>query len=326
MIKFGVLGAANITPRALVYPCMDEPDAFINVIGARSRESAEGFAHYHGIGNVVDDYTAVVEHEQVNAVYVPLPITSHHEWTIKALRAGKHVLCEKSLAANADEAIEMAAVAKETGLVLMDAFHYRYHPLFVRAKQIYDSGILGNITDITAIFHVGSSPDPTDIRMQYETGGGVTMDIGCYPISWVRHLTGSEPLEVKAKAEVGPPEVDLYLEAEMNFPAGIVAKISGDMRPSASFQASIAVTGDEGSLAVNNPLVPQMGNSLELVIGGEISVETFSRRATYSYQLDAFINAVEKGGEVITGADDAVAQMKVIDQCYLAAGLPLRGL
>lgn len=326
MIRFGTLGTAKITPRALVYPCVDEPQAIIRVIGARSRERAAAFAHHHGIGTVVDDYAAVVEHEKVNAVYVPLPITAHHEWAIKALHAGKHVLCEKSFAANATEAIEMAAVAEETGLVLMDAFHYRYHPIFLRAKEIYDSGVLGAVSEITAAFHIPASPDPSDIRMLYEMGGGVTMDIGCYPISWVRHITGQEPLEVKASAEVGPPDVDLYLESHMVFPGGIRVRTSGDMRSSATFKASLEVTGDRGRMKVNNPLVPQIGHSLELNVDGETTIETFSRRATYGYQLDAFINAVENGAGILTGPEDAVNQMKVIDRCYEAAGLPLRGL
>jgi predicted dehydrogenase len=325
MIKFGVLGAAKITPRALVYPCMDEPNAFIRVIGARSHDRAASFAEHHGIPSVVSDYASVIADESINSIYIPLPISNHREWAIKALNAGKHVLCEKSFAANANEAQEMADAAKRTGLVLMDAFHYRYHPIFIRAKQIYDGGGLGAVREVNAAFHVPAAPDPSDIRMNYETAGGVTMDIGCYPISWVRHITGAEPEEVKAVAEVGPPNVDLYMTTEMRFPEDIKVTTSGDMRSSATFDASLVVTGDKGVMTVTNPLVPQMGNSIELIIDGKTSVETFSRRPTYSYQLDAFIGAVEKGGSLFTGPEDAVKQMKLIDRCYEAAGLPLRG-
>ncbi len=326
MIRFGTLGTANITPRALVYPCVDEPNAMISVIGARSRERARGFAEYHHIRHVVDDYTAVVTHDKVNAVYIPLLITAHHEWTIKALRAGKHVLCEKSFASNANEAMEMAAVAEETGLVLMDAFHYRYHPIFIRAREIYTSGVLGNIREISAAFHIPVPVDGDNIRLQYETGGGVTMDIGCYPISWVRHITGEEPVDVTAEAEVGPPEVDLYLATEMTFPGGIKATTSGDMRPDTTFKAELKVIGELGTMSVNNPLVPQIGNSIELNVDGETTLETFDRRSTYGYQLDAFISAVEQGTALFTGPEDAVNQMKLIDRCYESAGLRLRGL
>ena len=326
MIRFGTLGTANITPRALVYPCVDEPRAIIKVIGARSRKRAQEFAKYHHIRHVVDGYTEVVTNDKINAVYVPLPITAHHEWTIKALRAGKHVLCEKSFASNAREAIEMAAVAEESGLVLMDAFHYRYHPIFIRAMEIYSSGALGPIHEISAAFHIPVPPDRNNIRMQYKTGGGVTMDIGCYPISWVRHITGEEPVDVTAETEVGPPEVDLFLAAEMTFPGGIRATTSGDMRPDATFKAELKVVGELGTMTVNNPLVPQSGNSIELHIEGNTTVETFDRRATYGYQLDAFISAVEQGTSLLTGPQDAVKQMKVIDQCYESVGLRVRGL
>lgn len=325
MIRFGTLGAAMITPRALVYPCVDEPRAFIYAIAARDRGKAEGFAKHASIPQVLDNYQAVVEHPKVDAVYNPLHITAHHEWTIKALQQGKHVLCEKSFASNAREAEEMAAVANETGKVLMDAFHYRYHPIFIRAKEIVDSGVLGKITEIEGAFHIPVT-DPDSIRLQYATGGGVTMDIGCYPISWLRHITGEEPEEIKAQAEVGPPDVDLMLETEMRFPGGIIGRTSGDMRKNASFRADLVVKGDKGTMVVRNPLVPQMGNQIELTLGSEISTETFDRRPTYGYQLDAFLDAIEKGSSLYTDADDAVHQMRVIDECYTAAGLPLRGL
>jgi len=324
MIRFGTLGAAAITPRALIFPCVDEPRANVSVIAARDRDRAEGFARYHNIPRVVDDYQQVIEHDKVDAVYVPLHIPAHHEWTIKALRAGKHVLCEKSLACNAAEASEMAAVARETGRVLMDAFHYRYHPVFLRAREIYASGMLGDIEKVDAAFHIPVT-DPNNIRMKYETGGGVTMDIGCYPISWVRHITGVEPLEVSAVAETGPPDVDVMLKTQMVFPEGIAGTTSGDMRPAATFTAYVRVIGSRGSLKVNNPIVPQNGHLIELTVDGDSNTETLDRRPTYGYQLDAFLAAVEDGAPLLTDGEDGARQMMVIDRCYEAAGLPLRG-
>jgi predicted dehydrogenase len=324
MIRFGTLGAAAITPRALIAPCMDEPRAIVYAIAARDRDRAEGYARYAGIRHVLDDYQQVIDHPKVTAIYNPLPIHLHHEWTIKALRAGKHVLCEKSFASNAVEAQEMAGVAAETGLVLMEAFHYRYHPMFVRAKEIFDSGALGTIREIRAEFDVPAT-DPNNIRMNYRTGGGVTMDIGCYPISWARHITGEEPNEVAAHAQVGPPFVDVMLSATLKFPSGIVARTSGDMRASATFKAELEVKGDAGTMLLVNPLLPQSGHQIRVTTRDGTTIETLDRRATFGYQLDAFIDAVENGKPLLTGADDAVKQMRVIDRCYRAAGLPLRG-
>lgn len=324
MITFGTLGAARITPSALIYPAMNEPRARISVIAARDRQRAEAFANAHHIRTVCDNYDEVVTHGHINAVYNPLHIPAHHPWTIKALNAGKHVLCEKSLASNAREAAEMQALAKEKSLVLMDAFHYRYHPLFARMVEIVQGGELGDIISIDAAFHVPVR-GAEDIRMNYSLGGGVTMDIGCYPISWVRHLTGKEPKVIGATAEVGPPNVDLVLSAKLDID-GIGVTTTGDMRESTAFKAEICVKGSLGKMLVNNVVAPQMGHLLTLDLNGKVTHETVDRRPSYCYQLDAFIEAVENGGPVLTDGEDAVKQMTVIDRCYEAAGLPIRGL
>ena len=324
MIRFGMLGAAKIAPRALLDPCTDENRAEVHCIAARDPARAENFAREHGIPSVHAEYRDVIDDPAVDAVYIPLPISAHHRWTLEALQAGKHVLCEKSFASNAAEAEEMARAARSADRVVMDAFHYRYHPVFARAREIVESGGIGRVSRIEADVHVAIT-NPADIRMNYETGGGVTMDIGCYPISWARHITGEEPSEVRARAEVGPPGVDLFLQAQFRFPSGIEATLTGDMRPGAAFRADLKVFGELGTLFVRNPLAPQMGHSIEIDREGRESREELSLRPSYAYQLDAFIDAIEKDQPVLTGPDDAVNQMRAIDRCYEAAGLPLRG-
>ncbi|MDC0214460.1 Gfo/Idh/MocA family oxidoreductase [Gammaproteobacteria bacterium] len=325
MIKFGTVSTANITPRALIYPCVDEPNAMVGCVASRDKARAEGFAQWHGIPQVHGNYESVIDDDRINAFYNPLPISMHKEWSIRALEAGKHVLCEKSFASNELEAQEIAEVAKRTELVAMDAFHYRYHPVFIRAKQILDQGELGRVHHIEAAFHVPIS-DPKNIRFDYALGGGVTMDIGCYPISWVRHLVGEEPEVGAATSQIGPPDVDVFLEADLVFPSGVTAKISGDMREKAQFKMDFKVHAERGTLYVRNPLIPQNGHIIEVSIEGEKRTETCDRRPTYSYQLDAFIAAIENQSPLFTGCEDAVKQMRVIDSCYKAAGLPVRGL
>lgn len=324
MIRFGILGAARIAPRALLYPCLDEPRARVVALAARDRQRAQAFAAAHHIPEVLDGYQAVIDHPKVDAVYIPLPIDAHCEWTLQALAAGKHVLCEKSFACNAGEAGQMAAAARQHQRVVMDAFHYRYHPLFHRARQIVAEGLLGEIEAIDAAFHAPIT-DTADIRMNYTTGGGVTMDIGCYPLSWVRHISGAEPAVIGATAETGPPRVDVMLRSELELPGGIRATTSADMRADVRFKAELVVAGSRGRMRVVNPLVPQVGHRLELQIGEQTTVETFDRRPSYGYQLDAFLDAVEDGKPLLTDADDGLRQMQLIDRCYQAAGLPLRG-
>lgn len=326
MIRIGTLGAARITPRALIYPAVDEPNVRIDAIAARDASRSEGFAQYHNISRVLDSYADVVTDSKLDAIYNPLPISAHRDLTIQALSAGKHVLCEKSFACNEAEARDMQAAAESNDRIVMDAFHYRYHPLFHSAREVIANGELGDIESIAADFHTPVPMDPTDIRMIYETGGGVTMDIGCYPISWVRHLMAAEPTVLSASAEVGPPHVDVFLTAEFEFPGGTRAVITGDMRGGKPFTANVVVKGTRGEMQINNPLVPQMGHSLETTIGSRRDVRQFDRRATYGYQLDAFLQAIQTGKPPLTDGKDAVSQMRVIDRCYEAAGLPLRGM
>ena len=213
----------------------------------------------------------------------------------------------------------MASVSRDTGLVLLEAFHYRYHPLFLRALEIVKSAI----EHIEARFVVGT-PKPDDIRMHYETGGGATMDMGCYPISWLRHITGEEPEVVSATAEVGNPEVDLKLEVQYRLANGATAQTIGSMCEKA-FGADLKVRGSKGSMLVVNPLAPQAGHKLELTVDGKTSREEVTRRPTYAFQLDAFVDAIRNGTPQPTDAEDAVKQMRVIDAAYLAAGMKIRG-
>src|SRR5690606_16634605 len=144
-------------------------------------------------------YESLLASPDVDAIYNPLPNALHGPWTIRALEAGKHVLCEKPLASNADEAVRMAEVAARTGKRLVEAFHWRYHPLAERMRQIVASGELGRLREVSSYFCVPLVL-PRDIRFDYALGGGATMDLGCYAIHQMRHLVGGEPEVVRARA------------------------------------------------------------------------------------------------------------------------------
>lgn len=313
-----------IAPAALTDPASKNDDVIVAAVAARDRSRAEQFASKHGIETVYDTYDEVIADPTLDAIYNPLPISHHKEYSIKALRAGKHVLCEKSFSLNAAEARDMAAVGDETGLVLIEAFHYRYHPVFQKALEIVDSGILGELQHIDAQFIVGT-PNKENIRMIYETGGGATMDMGCYPISWLRHISRQEPRVTNATAVEGDPQIDLSLEVEYELDGGVTAKTAGAMNQR-TFAADMTVTGSQGELFVRNPLVPQHGNQVKLTVDGETKFdEELTRRPTYEYQLEAFVDAVRNGTPLPTDAHDAIKQMEVIDAAYTAAGLKPRG-
>ncbi len=203
-LRVGVLGAARIAPAAIVGPARRNPEVEVVAVAARHRGRAESFAAKHGIGRVVDSYEQLVSDPEVDAVYNPLPNGLHGRWTMAAVAAGKHVLCEKPFTANAEEAREVAAAAEGSGLVVMEAFHYRYHPLFARVLDLIATGAVGTVRHVEAqlCFPLLSAKD---IRWDLALAGGATMDAGCYPIHMVRHLVGAEPSVTSARARLRSP-------------------------------------------------------------------------------------------------------------------------
>jgi predicted dehydrogenase len=324
-LRFGILGAARIAPAGLVYPAADVAGIELACVAARDPARARVFAAEHDIPVVLDSYADVIAAD-VDAIYIALPISAHHDWTLAALAAGKHVLCEKALANNAREAAAMAAAADQAGCLLMEAFHYRYHPLFLRVLELLRAGAIGQLRRIEGDFavpHIHAG----DIRLDFATGGGGLMDLGTYPVHWLRHVSGLEPEVRSATARTGPAEVDIVMEAELGFPGAphLTGRIRSSMDPAEPLVARLVIEGDDGRMVVTNPLAPQMGHDLLLENAGGTLHEQVDRTPSYTYQLEAFATAVRDGTPVPTDGHDGTANMRVIDAIYRAAGLRLRG-
>jgi predicted dehydrogenase len=325
-LRIGTLGAARITPPALVRPARQIPEVEVVAVAARDRERASAFAEKHGIPRVLDDYEALVTDPDIDAIYNPLPNGLHAEWTERALAAGKHVLCEKPFAANAAEAERVAAVAADTPLVVMEAFHYRYHPVAERMRLIAQSGEIGELRRIETSMCI-PLPLPKDIRYRYDLAGGAVMDVGCYAIHMNRLIAGSEPRVVSARAKTVKPNVDRWMRAELRYSDGLSGRMTCALLSSAVLKIGIKVTGDLGTLTVFNATGPQMGYRMTVRANGtkeRVKVDG-ARKPTYAYQLEAFTEAVLRGGPVLTPPADSIANMRVVDAIYQAAGLPVRG-
>ena len=323
MLRIGILGAARIAPTALVKPAGRTGRVVVTAVAARDRTKAEAFAKKHKIPRVLDSYADLIEDSEIDAVYNPLPNGLHGYWTIEAIKAGKHVLCEKPFTANADEARTVAAAANGTpGLIVMEAFHYQYHPLAKRLVEIVRSGELGNITDIDVAF---SAPlwRKGDIRYQLALAGGATMDMGCYPVSLLR-LLAPGPRVINASAKLSSPGVDRAMDAHFSLPDGGRAHIGCSMFSSSILRMHVDVIGDNGKVSVFHPFGPQYGHRMKVTTTLGTRRERFSRKATYDFQLEAFVAAVEDGASIPTTATDAIRTMELIDSIYLAAGLPAR--
>ncbi len=332
-IRVGILGAAAIAPQAMIVPAREVDGVEVAAVAARDRGRAEGFAAEHAIPVVEADYRALCRSDQVDAVYVALPASHHRDWSIEALRAGKDVLCEKPIALNAGEAAEMVAVAAETDRLLMEAFHWRYHPLAARVKELVDTR-LGRLQSVSAVFTV-AIPDRSNIRYQLDLGGGSLMDLGCYPLQWVRHVAGGEPTVLEATAVQGPAGVDVSFTARLRFESGrgqaadglgdVEAEIHCSMADDVGMVATLSATGSDGRLDVVNPLAPQRGNSLTLETADGVETERIESASTYHHQLVAFRDAITTRVAPPTGGTDSIATMAAIDACYRAAGMRRRG-
>ncbi len=322
-VRIGILSAAKVAPQALVNPAKTNNDVVVAAVAAREVSRARAFAARHGIEQVHGSYEALINDPDLDAVYIPLPNGLHGKWTRAAMAAGKHVLCEKPFTANAGEAREIAGLVRASDVTVMEAFHYRYHPLTMRIEQIIASGELGELRHVEAAICFPLRKF-SDIRYDYRLAGGATMDAGCYAVHMARMFGGSTPDVVSAQAKLRSPNVDRAMTAELRFSAGHTGRIRCSMWSSNLLRISAKVVGDRGELRVLNPILPQVFHRLSVRSDEGKRTERFSRRPSYEFQLDAFAGAVLRGEPVKTTPADAIENMTVIDAIYRAAGLPLR--
>ena len=324
-IRIGTLGASRIAPAALINPARNNVLAEVVAVAARDQSHAEKYARKHGIPQVHTTYESLIADDNIDAIYNPLPNSLHAEWTIRALEAGKHVLCEKPLASNAGEARQMAETADTQNRFLMEAFHWRYHTMAKRIIEIVQSGQLGVIKHIAASLCVPYVL-PGDIRYRLDLAGGAMMDLGAYTVSMLRHVSGEEPQVVSAKSALSSPGVDRLMEATFEFPGGATGRLQASLFSHKLFAIWLHVEGETGTLYARNPVMPQMGLAKVKITTHEgTQTEQFGKPTSYEEQLVAFVDLVKNHTAVPTDGWDGVRNMQVIDDVYRAAGMPLRG-
>lgn len=340
-LRIGILGAADIAPSALIWPVGKRKDVVVVAVAARNMEKARTYAQKHGIPKVLASYEALISDPEIDAIYNPLPNGLHWKWTEQALKAGKHVLCEKPMASNAREAYAMQQTAMKAKRVLMEAFHYRFHPAANRLEQIVRSGELGKVKHIETRGELPWNFAPeSDIRFNVggsdsRLAGGALMDIGCYAVNCFRLLAGEEPTVVNATATETFPGVDGVFEAHLSLSGGGTGKITASMKkpllvaePPFVFRG--LVIGEKATLFIENFIVPFIYHYIEIVPrnGSQKRIEkVYGTGATsYEYQLDAFVDVVRglRDLHVAGTPEDAVKNMALIDQMYSAAGLQPR--
>ncbi len=317
-VRWGVLSTANIGRAAVVPAIRGSSNGELVAVASRDLERARAFAGANGIPEALGSYEALLERDDVDAVYVPLPNSLHRAWTIRAAAAGKHVLCEKPLALDATECREMAAAARDAGVRLMEAFMYRFHP---RTEQVIDwvrRGRLGRVGAVRSVFTFRlRSPD--NIRLDPELGGGSLMDVGCYCVNVSRTLVGEEPVEAQATARWTDGGVDEAMAGILRFPSGAVAHF--DCALTLERSEAYEVAGTDGQLRVPAAFLPGTDDVEIHESRGRDGARTHTVEGADEYlrMVEHFADCVLRGREPRWSAAEAAANMRTIAALYRSA-------
>lgn len=291
ILRWGLLSTANIN-RSVIPPLRMSPRNELVAVASRDRTKAEAYAAKWDIPVVHGSYEALLADPNIDVIYNPLPNSMHAEWTIKAVRAGKHVLCEKPLAITTDEVDAMMSAEQETGMVITEAFMYRHHPQTLKVKELVDSGAIGQLRLVKGSFTFNIASED-DIRLNRELVGGSIWDVGCYPISYARYIVGSEPLEVFGWQVTSQTGVDETFTGQMRFADNVVAQFDSGFR--APFRTHMEIVGSSATITVPRPFKPDARGQF-LITRGDVVEEVFSNtEELYLGEVEDIADAILTG-------------------------------
>jgi len=264
-VRWGIIGTARIA-RKFFLPAVREAGGEPAAVAGRDRQRVTGWAADNGIARAVVGYQALIEDPAVDALYIPLPNSLHGEWTIRALRAGKPVLCEKPLTGSVSETGQVLAVAKETGTPLWEAFAFPFHDQLARLRGLLADGTIGELMEIQSNFHYRMTDAASNIRMSASLGGGALLDVGCYPVRLARDLFGAEPGSAWGAAQWHEGGVDVAAWGALGFPGGCRLLLSCSFN--LSFTTFSRLIGTGGQIHVTNPFHPDAGDTYQVLVPG----------------------------------------------------------
>ncbi|MCK6539015.1 MAG: Gfo/Idh/MocA family oxidoreductase [Anaerolineales bacterium] len=307
-LNWGLLSTARIN-RALIPPLQVSKRNQLLAVASRSQETADLYAKEKKIARAYGSYEALLADPDIDVIYNPLPNHLHAEWTIKAVEAGKHVLCEKPLALSVDEVDAIKAAAHQHGRVVAEAFMYRHHPQTLKALEIVKNGSLGTLKLIRGSFSFVLSREG-DVRLNPEWGGGSLWDVGCYPISYARTVVGESPLEVFGWQVTGPTGIDETFVGQMRFGGDVLAQFDSSFV--IPFHAFMEIVGSEGTLNIPRPFKPGVNEKIYLTRGDAIEAITIKGQELYLGEVEDMADAILLGREPRVTLDDSRANVTAI--------------
>jgi D-xylose 1-dehydrogenase (NADP+, D-xylono-1,5-lactone-forming) len=329
-IRWGIISTARIGEGHVIPAIQASRNGVITAVASRDLEKGKAFAQRCGIPKVYGSYEELIADPDIDAIYNPLPNGLHGVWSIKCAEGGKPVLCEKPLANDATEAVQMADAFKRNNVMLVEAFMYRFHPQTETVKQMVDSGAVGKVQFVNASF--GFSIDSEDdVRLSKPLYGGALMDIGCYCLNLTRYVVGEEPVEVRAFADVGARSgVDERMVALLRFPGGALGHFDASLRT--HFTQTYDIRGTHGRINVEKAFVPfRPDPNADIIIRHwksepGIEQETYheikvDKPNQYTLMAEDFADALLNKRAPRFPVEDSIAQMRSIDMLYAAAGV-----
>jgi D-xylose 1-dehydrogenase (NADP+, D-xylono-1,5-lactone-forming) len=312
-VRWGIISTAHIN--RLVIPAARESDKVdLVAVASRDQARAEAYAREWGIQRAYGSYEALLEDAGIEAVYISLPNTLHCEWSIRAVEAGKHVLCEKPMSRHARDVEEAFAAAERAQRVLMEAFMYRHNPQTKRLRQLVDEGAIGELRVIRSCFSY-SLYDAENIRLRTDVEGGSLMDVGCYCVSGSR-LLGGEPELVFGRQLSGPTGTDWVFVATMSFPGGVFAQF--DCGTSLPERDELEAIGTEGALFLDDPW-HALRPVIELRRNGAAERIELEPEDSYRLELENMSDAIRGKAEPLLGREDAVGNARTIEALFTSA-------
>lgn len=319
-VRWGVLSAANIGVKRVAPAIVASSNGKLVAVGSRNVQRARDAYAFAPDVRIYGDYQSVLDDPDIEAIYNPLPNSLHAEWTIKALRAGKHVLCEKPLAVTAEQGVMMVQTARETGMLLMEGFMYRFHPQIVWTLEQIKEGRIGAVKLVRASFAFSVRSRPRDIRLQGALAGGSLMDVGCYPVNLCRAVFGHAPVAVGARVYTPTEgEVERAANAVLDFGDGCFGLIDSNFELPPRQVGE--VIGEAGTITIPLPFTP--GNIETVVVvttEGQSLHQHFTPVDQYRLEVEYFGNSIRLGHDVPFPLEETLENLATIEAIYQSAG------
>jgi D-xylose 1-dehydrogenase (NADP+, D-xylono-1,5-lactone-forming) len=314
-LRWGLLCTARIN-RSVIPPIRLSKRSELVAVASRTRESASRYAATWEIPHFYSSYEDLLADPEIDVIYNSLPNALHAEWSIKAMQMGKHVLCEKPLTINVNEAEAVMTASKNTGRIITEAFMYRHHPQTLLVKQMIDDGKIGKIQLIRGSFCY-SNTRPSDIRFDPALGGGSLWDIGCYPISYTRYLTGKEPTEVFGYQVTNPNGVDLSFAGQLLFPGRVISQFECSFVT--PYKVEMEITGDKGRIKIPDPYKPGKRAKIYFQHKGQEQIINIKGPELYQGEIEDLEDAILLEKPARISLEESRGNISTIEALYQSA-------